>query len=64
MAGNSRAPTGAAVSHNRYPTAPDGRGASTVTRKAPVGKDPLAVEEGKNDVAAQLEHLAASKRRA
>jgi hypothetical protein len=35
------------VNHNRYPSAPDGRGPSTVTRKTPVGKDPLAVEEGK-----------------
>jgi len=35
------------VSHNRIPTNPDGRGASTVTRKTPVGKDPLAVETGK-----------------
>lgn len=33
--------------HNRYPTVPDGRGASTVKRKTPVGKDPLAVETGK-----------------
>lgn len=36
-------------SYNKYPIAPgaDGRGASTVTRKVPVGKDPLAVETGK-----------------
>ena len=33
---------------NKYPSAPpDGRGASTVVRRKPHGKDPLAVETGK-----------------
>jgi hypothetical protein len=50
------------VSHNRYPTNPDGRGASTVTRAKPVGKDPLAVDAGKNDTAAQMEYLASKRR--
>lgn len=36
-------------SYNRYQTVPnaDGRGASTVTRRQPHGKDPYAVETGK-----------------
>lgn len=37
----------AARTFNKYPSAPVGRAASTVTRKTPVGKDPLAVETGK-----------------
>jgi hypothetical protein len=45
MSRNQRGPHGPSVSHNRYPTTPDGRGASTVTRKTPVGKDPLAVDK-------------------
>jgi hypothetical protein len=45
----------AARTFNKYPSAPDGRGASTVTRKTPVGKDPLAVETGKP------QHTAASR---
>lgn len=62
MSTHSRGTTGAPRTFNRYPTAPDGRGASTVTRVNPVGKDPLAVEAGKNDTAAQLEYLAAKRR--
>lgn len=58
-----RRPMTTTTNRNRYPSAPDGRGASTVTRAKPVGKDPLAVEEGKNDTAAQMEYLAAQRRR-
>ena len=58
MSGNQRRP----VSHNRYPTSLDGRGATAVVRATPVGKDPLAIEAGKNDTAAQLEYLAAKRR--
>lgn len=35
--------------YNKYPSAPDGRGASTVVRRKPHGKDPLAVETA-NDI--------------
>lgn len=51
-------------SYNRYTTAPgaDGRGASTVFRRKPHGKDPYAVGEGRNDTAAQLEYLASKRR--
>lgn len=48
--------------YNRFQSAPDGRGASTVTRKVPHGRDPLAVVEGKNDTAAQMEYLASKRR--
>jgi hypothetical protein len=43
---NQRSGIAAPRSYNRYPVAPDadGRGASTVTRAKPHGKDPLAVE--------------------
>lgn len=47
------------VSHDKYPVAPDGRGASVVTRKEPVGADPLAVGAGVADTSAQMEFLAA-----
>jgi hypothetical protein len=50
------------LSHNRYRTKPDGRGATSVQRATPVGKDPLAVDAGKNDTAAQMDHLAAKRR--
>lgn len=61
---HQRSSTSAAprVSYNRYPTNMDGRGASTVTRAKPVGKDPLAVDAGKNDTAASQEYLAAKRR--
>jgi hypothetical protein len=59
----STTPAASRVSHNRYPTAPDGRGASTVTRAKPVGKDPLAVSEGLNDTAASQEYLKAQRER-
>jgi len=49
------------VSHGKYPTAPDGRGASVVTRKSPVGADPLAVGAGVADTSAQMEFLAAKR---
>ncbi len=49
------------VSHEKYPTAPDGRGASVVTRKPPVGADPLAVGAGVADTSAQMEFLAAKR---
>lgn len=62
MSRNHRGTTGAPRTFNRYPTSPDGRGASTVTRATPVGKDPLAVDAGKNDVQASLEYLAAKRR--
>lgn len=57
-----RGTTAAPRTFNRYPTAPDGRGATVPTRATPVGKDPLAVDAGKNDVQASLEYLAAKRR--
>lgn len=51
------------VSYNRYPTASDGRGATSVPpRKTPVGADPLSLGEGKNDTAAQMGFLASKRR--
>jgi hypothetical protein len=49
------------VSHEKYATAPDGGGASVVTRKSPVGADPLAIGAGVNDCAASKEFLAAKR---
>lgn len=49
------------VSHDKYPVTPDGRGASVVTRKSPVGADPLAVGAGVADTSAQMEFLAAKR---
>jgi hypothetical protein len=51
------------VSHNCYHTASDGRGASTVTRRVPHGKDPLSGGEGVNDTAASQEFLKATRER-
>jgi hypothetical protein len=48
---------------NRYPTAPDGRGASTVKRAVPAGADPLAVGQGVNDTLASQEFLKATRDR-
>lgn len=61
---HTRGPIGPSINRNRYRSAPDadGRGASTVTRKTPVGKDPLAVEQGRADTQAQMEFLAAKRR--
>jgi hypothetical protein len=59
---DQRSGPGASRSYNRYPSAPDGRRATSVPPRAkPVGKDPLAVDEGKNDTAAQMEFLAAKR---
>lgn len=49
------------LSHDKYPLTPDGRGATGVTRKTPVGADPLAVGTGAGDTSAQLEYLKAKK---
>lgn len=58
-----RRPMTTTINRNRYPSAPDGRGATAVAPRAkPVGKDPLAVEDGKADTSAQMEYLAAQRR--
>lgn len=64
MSRHQRSGNAAPRTYNRYPIAPDadGRGASTVTRAQPVGRDPLATGDGKADTAAQMEYLASKRR--
>lgn len=63
MSSIQRGPRGQVVSHNRFATNPDGRGASTVRRAKPVGADPLAVGAGVNDTAASQDFLQATRER-